>query len=266
MNSDSNSPIGIFDSGLGGLTVLQSLENSFPNESFIYLGDTARVPYGNKSAETIIQYSRQIVKFLQKYNVKMIIVACNTSSALALKTLQLEFELPLFGVIKPAVINAESSLFSKSIVVLGTQATIDSKAYSNIFSSINSSKKIIEKACPLFVPIIEEGLLTGHITDEIINLYLSELTDFDQVILGCTHYPILKKSLQRYLGNEINLITSGSALVPVIKQFLQNDQMFSTSIKKETQFYITDFPQKFKELGSQFLGKELKNILHIDNF
>jgi glutamate racemase len=264
----NNCPIGIFDSGLGGLTVLQDLEENLPNETFIYFGDTARVPYGNKSSNTVIQYSNQIVQFLQSHHVKLVIVACNTSSALALKSLKKKFNLPLFGVIEPAVIMAEEASVKDTIVILGTRATIASSAYSKIFLKRKGAKKIIEKACPLFVPIIEEGLLSGKITDEIIQLYLSEINniDFDQIILGCTHYPILKKSIQRYLGKKRNLITSGSALTPVIKKFLIDNNLSSQSSKKDTQFFITDLPQKFQELGSRFLGKKLNNISHISNF
>ncbi|MBC8197860.1 MAG: glutamate racemase [Candidatus Marinimicrobia bacterium] len=268
MNKFSNSPIGIFDSGLGGLTVLQDLEKSLPNESFIYFGDTARVPYGNKSSKTVIQYSNQIVQFLQSHHVKMIVIACNTSSALALKTLKTKFNLPMFDVIKPAVMMAEKVSLTNTIIVLGTRATIDSCAYSKTFSEINSKKAIIEKACPLFVPIIEEGLLSGKITDEIIQLYLAEITkiNFSQIILGCTHYPMIKKNIQQFLGEKKKLITSGDALTPVIKQFLINNNLSSCSKKKETQFFITDLPQKFQELGSRFLGKKLNNISHISNF
>ena len=268
MNKFINSPIGIFDSGLGGLTVLQSLESHLPNESFVYFGDTARVPYGNKSAEIVIHYSKQIIEFLQNYGVKMIVVACNTSSALALTTLKVNFNLPIFGVIEPSVYLAESVNSSDSVVVLGTRATINSHSYSKMFTEINSAKNIVEKSCSLFVPIIEEGLLSGKITEDIIQYYLSNIKDqkLDQIILGCTHYPILKDGIQNYLGENVNLITSGEALSPVIKQFLIDNNLSATSKIQDTQFFISDFPQKFHELGSRFLGRELKNISHISNF
>lgn len=264
----NNASIGIFDSGLGGLTVLQSLEESFPNESFIYFGDTARVPYGNKSAETVIQYSLQIGNFLQKHDVKMIIVACNTSSALALNVMKKKFDLPIFGVIGPAVDFVEKSSNSQNVVVLGTRATINSNAYSKRFALAKSKKNIIEKACPLFVPIIEEGIITGKIAEDIIKLYLEEFKSekIEQFILGCTHYPLLKTALQNYLGIDSKLTTSGEALVPIITQFMEEHKIHSVSNKDETQFYITDFPQKFNEIGSRFLGRELKNINFIDSF
>jgi len=264
----NNAPIGIFDSGLGGLTVLQSLENSLPNESFIYFGDTARVPYGSKSADTVIHYSKQIVEFLQNHHVKMIIVACNTSSALALEAMKSKFEIQIFGVIDPAVKFVEQTNDTNSVVVLGTRATIESKAYSKRFEKLNSTKKIIEKSCPLFVPIIEEGLISGKITEEIIQYYLSEFKNDNekQFILGCTHYPILKTAIQKILGEKVQLISSGEALIPVLINFMEENQFFSNSIREETKFYISDFPQKFHEIGSRFLGRKLKNITHINNF
>ena len=263
-----NAPIGIFDSGLGGLTVLQSLENSLPNESFIYFGDTARVPYGNKSAETVIYYSKQIVEFLQNHHVKMVIVACNTSSALAIESMKSQFEIPIFGVIDPAVKFIEELKGSDSVVVLGTRATIESQAYSTGFKKLNSSKKVIERSCPLFVPIIEEGLISGKITSNIIDYYLSEFKNNTekQFILGCTHYPILKSEIQKILGKDTQLVTSGEALIPVLINFMKDNMFFSNSTRKKTQFYISDLPQKFYEIGSRFLGRELKNITHINNF
>tara|TARA_B100001029_G_scaffold179737_1_gene190656 strand:+ start:808 stop:1608 length:801 start_codon:yes stop_codon:yes gene_type:complete len=265
----NNSPIGIFDSGLGGLTVLQYLERKLPNESFIYFGDNARVPYGNKSEKTIINYSKQICKFLQKHNVKLIIIACNTSSALAINELKKQFKVPIFGVIEPAVLLAENYSFnSNTIVVLGTNATIKSKAYSKQFKKLGSTKNIIEKSCPLFVPIIEEGLISGEIAESIISYYLNNFIDanINQFILGCTHYPILKPALQKILGKKVKLTTSGEALIPTLITFMKYNKMFSKKNKIETSFFITDFPQKFYELGSQFFGKELNNIYLINSF
>lgn len=265
----NNSPIGIFDSGLGGLTVLQTLEKHFPNESFIYFGDTARVPYGNKSAETVIHYSKQIVEFLQNHQVKMVIVACNTSSALALKSMKDHFKIPLFGVIEPVVDFIEkNNTNSPSVVVLGTRATVGSKAYSKIFTKSNSKKNIIEKSCPLFVPIIEEGMISGKIAEETIKHYLNEFIEKEikQFILGCTHYPILKPTIQKILGEDVQLISSGEALVPKLTVFMNKYSFYSSKQKIETQFYISDLPQKFNEIGSRFLGRNLKNINHIINF
>ena len=263
----NNAPIGIFDSGLGGLTVLQSLEKKFPNESFIYFGDTARVPYGNKSADTVINYSKQIGEFLQNHNVKLIIVACNTSSALALDELQNHFSIPIFGVIEPAVLHVENAP-SESVVVLGTRATIKSKAYSTQFKNIKSTKNVIEKSCPLFVPIIEEGLTSGVITQEVISHYLVDFkkNHVNQFILGCTHYPILKPALQNFLGKNIQLITSGEALIPILDEFMNKYNLYSEKKETETSFFVTDLPQKFLELGSRFLGRNLQNIKHISNF
>ena len=265
----NSAPIGIFDSGLGGLTILRSLEKKFPNESFIYLGDTARVPYGNKSAQTIINYSKQIGEFLTNYNVKLIIVACNTSSALALNVMQNYFSIPVFGVIEPAVLYVENKFpKSNSIAVIGTRGTIESKAYSKQFKKIGSTKNIIEKACPLFVPIIEEGLSSELIINEIINYYLNDLRklNINQFILGCTHYPILKFALKNFLGENAELITSELALSNILEKFMIEQNLFSNKKQSETSFYITDMPQKFLELGSRFFGSNLCNVKYISNF
>lgn len=265
----NNSPIGIFDSGLGGLTVLQTLEKHFPDESFIYFGDTARVPYGNKSAETVIHYSKQIVEFLENHHVKMVIVACNTSSALALKSMKDHFKIPIFGVIEPAVNFIEkNNTNDDSVVVLGTRATVESKAYSKIFNQSKSKKNIIEKSCPLFVPIIEEGMISGKIAENIIKHYLNEFNnkEIKQFILGCTHYPLLKTTIQKILGKRVQLISSGDSLVPELTEFMDKNNFYSSIQKLETQFYISDLPQKFHEIGSRFLGRKLKNINHVINF
>ena len=262
-------PIGIFDSGLGGLTVLQSLEKQLPKESFIYFGDTARVPYGNKSSETVINYSKQIGNFLTNHSVKLIIIACNTSSALALNELQNYFSIPVFGVIEPAVLYVENEFSSsESVVVLGTRATIKSQAYSMQFKKIGSTKKIIEQPCPLFVPIIEEGLTSGLIAQEVISYYLSDLKklNHNQFILGCTHYPILKHALQKFLGENVQLITSGQALATILVEFMERYNLFSTKKQHKTSFFVTDLPQKFLELGNRFFGKDFHNINYISNF
>lgn len=254
--------IGIFDSGLGGLTVLRELENILPNESFIYFGDTARVPYGNKSAENVKNYSKRIIKFLLEKDIKLAVVACNTSSALALSSLQNEFKIPIFGVIDAAVKNAEKASDLFQIGVIGTRATIQSMAYSKVFKKMGSNKSILEYACPLFVPLIEEGMLSGKIVSGIVEYYLIELkkNQIDTLILGCTHYPLLSEQIENYLGKKIKLISSGLVLAEEIKQFLKGSDMESKKRVRKTRFFVTDFPQKFEELSSRFLGREVKPI------
>lgn len=262
LSKTNTQPIGIFDSGLGGLTVLCELEQALPNESFIYFGDTARVPYGNKSAVNIKNYSNRILKFLLEKNIKLAVVACNTSSALALSSLQNDFNVPIFGVIKPVVNFAEKTSKFDTIGVLGTRATIHSKAYSDTFAKIGSKKTIIEYACPLFVPVIEEGMLNGSISAGIIEYYLTDLTrkEIDTIILGCTHYPLLIELIQAFVGDKIRLISSGSVLANEINQFLKNSHLNAKGKKENTQFFVTDFPQKFEELGSRFLGRPTKPV------
>ena len=258
----NNRSIGIFDSGLGGLTVLRELENKLPNESFIYFGDTARVPYGNKSSENVKNYSHRIINFLLEMDIKLAVVACNTSSALALTSLQNEFKIPIFGVIDAAVRSAENASDLLQIGVIGTRATIQSKAYSQVFKKMGSKKSILEHACPLFVPLIEEGMVSGKIVSEIIEHYLKDLkkSSIEALILGCTHYPLLAEQIQNYMGKNIKLISSGIVLADEIKQFLKRSDMAAIKKKKTTQFFVTDFPQKFEELSSRFLGREVQPI------
>ena len=262
----NNNPVGVFDSGLGGLTVLKSLEKYFPNESFIYFGDTGRVPYGNKSQKTIINYSIEISRFLLKKNVKLIVVACNTSSALALKTLKSIIPVPVFGVIEPSVFFTEKSYpSSEKIAVIGTSSTINSQAYLKQFKVLKSKKIIIEKACPLFVPLIEEGITDGEVAENVVKYYLKNFKkkDIKTFILGCTHYPIIKPALYNYLGNNVNLITSCSRLSVELSEYMLKNNCQSSKKKTETIFYVTDLPNKFSKIGSRFLGKNLKNINYI---
>lgn len=259
-------PIGVFDSGLGGLTVLKELEQYLPNESFIYFGDTARVPYGNKSSDNVINYSQRIIQFLINKNIKLAVVACNTSSALALSHLNNLFDMPIFGVISPSVKFAEKISKFNQIGVIGTNATIKSKAYSKAFKKMGSNKKITEYACPLFVPLIEEGMLRGQIVKKIILHYLKKipLNKIDTLILGCTHYPLISTELQKYVGNNITLISSGKVLAKDIGKYLYQTNMNSKNKTLKTNFYVTDFPQKFQKLTSLFLCREVKNILLTD--
>ena len=268
MNKSTNSPIGIFDSGLGGLTVLQSLESYLPNESFIYFGDTARVPYGNKSAETVIHYSKQIVEFLQIHGVKMIVVACNTSSALALNILKDHFNLPVFGVIEPSVNLAESLNSSDSVVVLGTRATINSHSYSKMFTEIHSAKNIVEKSCPLFVPIIEEGLEKHPIAQLMSKEYLSPLIkqNIDALILGCTHYPILKKTINHFIPPEVEIIDSAEILSSYTKQYLKQGKLTSSSSHSTTRLLVTDPSEHFDQFACNILNNNFCNISTIHPF
>ena len=242
-------PIGLFDSGLGGLTVLSELKRIMPNENFIYFGDTARVPYGSKSKETIIDYSRQIIKFLISKNVKLIIIACGTASSLAFDTVKKEFDIPIINVISPTA----KKIKSKSIGVIATNATIKSKAWSKQIQKYHPESSITSKACPLFVPIVEEGLIDTKISEDAIDLYLNSFKKhkIDSLVLGCTHYPILIDKINSYFNGNINLININNACAKEAYDFLKRKNMLKTNlsdcyINAYTTDSITDFKKNAK--------------------
>ena len=260
---NSTSSIGIFDSGLGGLTVLKKIQKLLPNENYVYFGDTAHLPYGSKSNDSIIEYSEKIVNFLISKNVKAIIIACNSASSVARERLnKICSDIPIFEVISPAVEKAIKSTKTNHICVIGTEATINSKVYSKKILDMNKNIKVKEIACPLFVPIIEEGLEQTHITDEIIKLYLEPITDsnIDTLILGCTHYPIIKDQLSNTLSSDIRYITSGEPMGQWLKQYLLANDLINKDSNKPTDFYVSDAASKFKKLGSKFLSNDMINI------
>ena len=261
-----NSPIGIFDSGLGGLTVLKSLEKILPNESFLYFGDTAHVPYGTKSAETVIRYSQHIMDFFQKHETKAVVIACNTASAVAYQQLQQIYKIPLFDVVTPSVEYSINITKSKKVGVVGTFSTIQSNAYTKKFKKLGSGCFVKEVPCPLFVPIIEEGWADTAIAKNIAETYLKEFQDcnIDTLILGCTHYPIMANTIQNVLSNHIELIYSGKTVGIKLKEYLKNQNCENSSnTSQSVKYFVTDFPQKFDELGSRFLGRPLNNVTHI---
>ena len=194
--------VGVFDSGVGGLTVAREIMRQIPNEKIVYFGDTARVPYGSKSQDTVTRYSRQIVRFLRTQDVKAIVVACNTASAYALDSLEKEIDIPIIGVVKPGARVAAEVTRNGKIGVIGTEGTIGSQIYTDFIHNINPDAKVTGKACPLFVPLVEEGLLQDPVTDEIASRYLTELIDIgiDTLILGCTHYPLIRSRGKDYGG------------------------------------------------------------------
>ena len=263
---NNNRPIGIFDSGLGGLTVLKELKMILPNESFIYFGDTAHLPYGTKSKETIIEYSMQICKFLINQNVKLIIVACNTASALSIEILEKNISIPIINVIDPCIENAIQTTTKKSIGIIGTKATINSKAYEIKLKKINKDLKIAAKACPLFVPMIEEGLTDHTITNNICKLYLDikEFKTIDVLILGCTHYPLLMDIIKKHISNNITIINSANIVAIFVEKFL-HEKNIRTPIEnqKYIKYFLTDQSIQFNKLASIFLEEDLLNIEYI---
>lgn len=259
---NQNSAIGLFDSGIGGLSVLKQFVRFLPSERFVYLGDTARVPYGNKSTQTVIEYSKQCARFLINQDVKLIVIACNTASAIALNVVQDMVDVPVIGMINPAAKAALQATQNSKIGVIGTRATIESKAYQNeIFEiSANDSVEVFSKACPLFVPLVEEGMLRHEVTKIIAEEYLGEFQahGIDSLVLGCTHYPLLKQLISEVLPN-VNLIDSGEhAAVKAIRMLAETgllaDEQEKLSVQPQIDFFVTDVPTTFYEVANIFLG------------
>ncbi|MCX7918672.1 MAG: glutamate racemase [bacterium] len=263
----SNAPIGIFDSGVGGLTVVKELIRQLPNESLIYFGDTARVPYGSKTIETIRRYAFESAQFLIAHQVKALVVACNSSTAAGLDHIQSQFKQPVIGVIEPGAKVAVATTRNNRIGVIGTKATIRSEAYPRIIQRINPAIKVYSVACPLLVPLVEEGWLTGPITESIIRAYLTPLLTqrVDTIVLGCTHYPLLKKSITTVVGKEVKLVDSASATAHKVKQVLSEANLTADrSLKPEYTFYVSDVVADFERIGKMFLGQQLAKAIKIN--
>lgn len=255
-----NKAIGIFDSGVGGLTVFKEIEKLLPGEDIIYFGDTARVPYGNKSKSTIIKFSTENILFLLKRKVKIIVVACNTASSLALDSLSGIFSVPLIGVVEAGANKALKVSKNKKISVIGTRSTINSKSYERAILKKDKTAKIYSKACPLFVPLVEEGVLDGEIAGNIIEMYLSGLkkTGADSIILGCTHYPLLKKQIASFLSG-VNIIDSATEVALHARDTLSQSRLLRNKISKtgKREFYVTDEPKAFMRLAKLFLKRNI---------
>ena len=261
-------PIGVFDSGRGGLTVVNALRELLPNESIIYFGDTGRLPYGVKSQGLVKQFSREITRFLLKKNAKAIIIACNTATSMALESLKNEFKnIPIIGVIEPGSEKAVFETTARKIGVIGTIATISSGAYEKSIQQKNSSIEIISKACPLFVPFVEEGLIYGSAINEIAKDYLSSFNNrVDTLILGCTHYPLLKDIISDNTAN-INLIDSASSVAEAAYRVLLDHKLLCDKKKSGIlDCYVSDLPMRFEELGNIFLGSDITNVQLVHEF
>ena len=263
-----NRPIGVFDSGVGGLTVLSALSKILPNESIYYVGDTARVPYGNKSKSSILKFSKQITKWLLKQDCKIIVIACNSASSLALNHLKSNLLTSIIGVIEPGIKSALKNTKNKKIGVLGTRATINSSIYFKKFKEIDKKISVFSKACPLFVPLVEEGFISGHIPLSICNHYLNELkkTEIDTLILACTHYPLLASTISQVLGPSIKLIDSSLATADEVKTILKENDSLSSRNVKEVNCYVTDYTKTFKTIVDRFFKSNINSISKIDVF
>lgn len=259
MMKDRTAPVGVFDSGIGGLTVAREIMRQLPNEKMIYFGDTARVPYGSKSKETVTRYSRQIVRFLQAQQVKAIVVACNTASAYALDEIEKETDIPMVGVVKPGAKTAVETTRNGQIGVIGTEGTIGSGIYSRYIQDMNPDIRVTGKACPLFTPLVEEGLWEDPVTDEIARRYLEELIDIgiDTLILGCTHYPLIRSTVGKIMGEKVALVNPAYETARELKKLLEAKGIQN----KETpglgedryRFYVSDAAEKFKQFANSII-------------
>lgn len=256
-------PVGVFDSGVGGLTVLRALRNTMPNESFIYLGDTARLPYGSKSAETIQQYSLQAATLLMSRNIKCLVVACNTASATALPLLQRQFtQIPVIGVVEPGARAGCIASSNNRIAVIATESTVQGGAYQTAIGRIRSEISVIARACPLFVALAEEGWTSGPIVESIAHRYLDGLFDVpqspDTLLLGCTHFPVLRDALQKVVGDSIHLVDSADTTAAALAALLKEKSLRSINLTGGTvHFMATDGRERFARVAAHFLDHAL---------
>ncbi len=256
-------PIGVFDSGVGGLTVVKALIETLPSESIIYFGDTARVPYGTKSKSTIVKFSLENVEFLLRFGVKCIVIACNTSSSWALPTLRKYFKVPTIGVIRPGAQAAVQATRNRRIGVIGTRATISSHAYEQAIHQLDHRIKVVSQSCPLFVPLVEEGWLNGGISVDIAHRYLDAVKrqDIDTLILGCTHYPLLTPTIRRVLGPGVTLVDSAQQTALEVRGLLQAaDALRTGRTRPRYRFFVTDEPGHFGQVGHRFLGHLIRSV------
>ena len=264
MNKDS--AIGVFDSGIGGLTVLQKIIELLPKENTIYLGDTARAPYGTKSVETVLRYSFENSEFLVEKGVKLLVVACNTSTAIALDRLRSSLEVPVIGVIEPGATKALDVTKNKKIGVIGTEATIQSGAYTKALRAKDLKVEVYSRACPLFVPLVEEGWTDNAVVEMTVKVYLGSLkqSGIDTLILGCTHYPLLKKAVRKFLGDTVSLVDSAEEIAKEVGLVLKKDSLVRKNGSGSHSFFVTDAPDRFVKVGQRFLGEKVESAVRIE--
>jgi glutamate racemase len=268
--------IGVFDSGFGGLTVLKSLMEVVPGAAYLYFGDTARLPYGSKSSETVARYACEAARFLEQQGAELLVVACNTATALALDEINQATSVEVLGVIGPGVERARAASKLCQVVVIGTEATISSHAYQNALLRCHIEAR--EKACPLLVPLVEEGWVDHPVTEQVARIYLNEAfaEDFrraDVLLLGCTHYPLLKPLLRRVVPPGVVLVDSAESMAQAVHNLVTSPGRLATSstalarqrpAHNSPQFFVTDSVEKFRRLGSLFLGCQVRDITHVD--
>ena len=269
MKIDRDAPVGVFDSGVGGLTVAREIMRNLPSEKIVYFGDTARVPYGSKSKETVIRYSRQIIRFLQEQQVKAIVVACNTASAFALDTVRDEFDIPIIGVIESGAKVAAARTRNKRVGIIGTVGTVGSGIHAQYLKKLDPGITVFGKACPLFVPLVEEGWLHDPVTVEVASRYLKELQDkdVDTLILGCTHYPLIRSTIRQVMGEEVWLVNPAYETALELGKLLEEQGLSSTGTEQKEfpyRFYVSDLADEFKEFANSILPYDVEMTKKID--
>lgn len=269
MKIDRDAPVGVFDSGVGGLTVAREIMRNLPSEKLVYFGDTARVPYGSKSKETVIRYSRQIIRFLQEQQVKAIVVACNTASAFALDAVRNEFDIPIIGVIESGAKVAAEETKNKRVGVIGTVGTVGSGIHEEHLKAIDPDITVFGKACPLFVPLVEEGWLHDPVTVEVASRYLKDLQekDVDTLILGCTHYPLLRSTIGAIMGEGVRLVNPAYETALELGRLLKENDLLSSGTEQEEfpyRFYVSDLADKFKDFANSILPYDVEMTKKID--
>jgi len=261
--NNKNRPIGVFDSGIGGLTVLKEIIKEMPSEGTIYLGDTARVPYGIRSPETVIRYSLENTRFLFSKDIKFLVVACNTASSVSLDKIKSVVPIPVIGVIEPGAKAAVKATRNKKIGIIGTEATVRSDSYKMLIQAIDKDVEVTALPCPLFVPLVEEGWTDGEITSLIAEKYLKEIKnkDIDTLVLGCTHYPLLKKVISKVMGETVSLIDSAVEVAKDVRTILETSGLNrKQGVSPPREFYVTDSPFRFVKVGERFLENKIEHI------
>lgn len=261
--------IGVFDSGVGGLTVVREIMRNIPNERIIYFGDTARVPYGSKSKETILRFSRQIVHFLQSQDIKALVVACNTASAFALEEIKHEVNIPIVGVVRPGAKVACETTRNNRIGIIATKGTISSGLYTQLIHEMNPQAEVVGKACPLFVPLVEEGWWKDPITVEVAKRYLEELKDkeIDTLILGCTHYPLLRSLIGEIMGEKVTLVNPAYETALELKRLLEKKGIacrMKPGEENPCRFFVSDAAESFREFASEILPCDIYKAVKIN--
>jgi glutamate racemase len=263
MDGSRDRPIGVFDSGVGGLTVVRELVELIPGEDIVYFGDTARVPYGTKSAETVVKFAREDLGFLKSRDVKLIVIACNTASSVALPLLADEEEIPVIGVLLPGARGAAAATGNGRIAVIGTTATVNSGAYEKALGDISDGFEIMSRPCPLFVSLAEEGWVDDEVALMIARRYLEPLTGFgaDTLVLGCTHYPLLKGVISRVMGEGVVLVDSATETAADVEETLASADLLSgRDSGGRIEVFLSDIPYRFREIGERFLGRPIESV------